>query len=49
VAVIVQQLHARYVSGKTADPRYAGLSDGVRALCGLAWQAVQKGRIDRLY
>ena len=49
VAVIVQQLYARYVSGKTTDPRYANLATGVRALCGLAWQAVQKGRIDELY
>lgn len=49
VAVIVQQLYARYVSGRTADPRYAGLIDGVRALCGLAWQSIQKRRIDDLY
>lgn len=49
VAVIVQQLHARYVSGHTSDPRYAGLDAGVRALCGLAWQSIQKGRIDELY
>jgi aminoglycoside phosphotransferase (APT) family kinase protein len=49
VAVIVQQLHARYVSGRTTDPRYANLAEGVRALCGLAWQSIQKGRIDELY
>jgi aminoglycoside phosphotransferase (APT) family kinase protein len=49
VAVIVQQLYARHVSGKTADPRYAGLIGGVRALSLLAWQAVQKGRIDDLF
>ena len=49
VAVIVQQLYARYVSGKTADPRYARLIDGVRALSLLAWQSVQKGRIDELF
>jgi len=49
VAVIVQQLHARYVSGKTADPRYANLLGGVQSLCGLAWQSIQKGRIDDLY
>ena len=49
VAVIVQQLYARYVSGKTADLRYARLIDGVRALSVLAWQAVQKGRIDDLF
>jgi aminoglycoside phosphotransferase (APT) family kinase protein len=49
VAVIVQQLYARYVSGKTADPRYAVMIGGVRALSLLAWQAVQKGRIDDLF
>ena len=49
VAVIVQQLYARYVSGKTTDPRYARMIDGVRALSLLAWQAVQKGRIDDLF
>jgi aminoglycoside phosphotransferase (APT) family kinase protein len=49
VAVIVQQLHARYVSGRTHDPRYAGLDEAVQALCGLAWQSIQKGRIDELY
>ena len=49
VAVIVQQLYARYVSGKTTDPRYAQMLGGVRALSLLAWQAVQKGRIDDLF
>jgi len=49
VAVIVQQLYARYVSGKTADPRYARLIDGVRALSLVAWQSIQKGRIDELF
>ena len=33
VAVIVQQLHHRYVSGKTEDPRYARPAGGIRALC----------------
>ena len=49
VAVIVQQLYARFVAGKTADPRFARLIDGVRALSQVAWQSVQKGRIDRLF
>jgi len=49
VAVIVQQLHARYVSGRTSDARYAGLLDGVRALTRMAWQSAQKGRIDDLW
>jgi aminoglycoside phosphotransferase (APT) family kinase protein len=49
VAVIVQQLYARYVSGRTTDPRYAGLIDGVRALSGLASRAIERGRIDDLH
>ncbi len=49
VAVIVQQLHARYVRGSTTDPRYADLIVAVRALCGLAWQSIQQRRIDGLY
>jgi aminoglycoside phosphotransferase (APT) family kinase protein len=49
VAVIVQQLYARYVSGKTSDPRYARLIDGVRALSVLAWQSIQRRRIDELF
>jgi aminoglycoside phosphotransferase (APT) family kinase protein len=49
VAVIVQQLYARFVSGKTTDPRYALLVEGVKALNLLAWQSIQKGRIDELF
>ena len=49
VAVIVQQLYHRYVTGKTSDPRFATLIDGVRALTGLGWQAVQKRRIEDLF
>ena len=49
VAVIVQQLYARYVTGKTSDPRFAHLIDGVRALSRMAWQSVQKRRIDGLF
>jgi aminoglycoside phosphotransferase (APT) family kinase protein len=49
VAVIVQQLYARYVSGRTSDPRYAGLIEGVRALSLQARQSVQRGRIDELF
>ncbi|HET9949656.1 MAG TPA: phosphotransferase family protein [Longimicrobiales bacterium] len=48
VAVIVQQLHHRYVAGLTENPRYAGLLDGVRALCLMARRAIEEGRIDRL-
>ena len=49
VAVIVQQLYVRHVTGRTTDPRYARLIEGVRALSQVAWQATQKGRIDDLF
>jgi len=49
IAVIVQQIYARFQRGDTQDPRFASLIDGVR-LCGLmAGQAIAKGRIDRLF
>lgn len=49
LAVILQQIFARYRRGDTDDPRFAGLIDGVR-LCGrVAARAVEIGRIDRLY
>lgn len=49
LAVIVQQLYVRYRSGLTTDARFADLGAGVRALTSVAWQAVQKGRIDDLF
>lgn len=49
IAVIVQQIYARYQRGDTRDPRFASLIEGVR-LCGLvANQAIAKQRIDRLF
>jgi aminoglycoside phosphotransferase (APT) family kinase protein len=49
VAVIVQQLYHRYVTGRTADPRFERLIDGVRALSAAAWQAARKRRVDDLF
>ncbi len=49
IAVIIQQIYARYQRGDTRDRRFASLIDGVR-LCGVvASQAISKGRIDRLF
>jgi len=48
VAVIVQQLYARYVAGRTADPRFADLISGVRALSRLAARAIELDRVDDL-
>ena len=45
LAVIVQQIYARYRRGDTQDPRFAGLIDAVRACGRMAGQAIEKGRI----
>ena len=49
VAVIVQQIYYRYQKGHTQDPRFANLNFAVRMCGAFAWQAVQKGRIDKLF
>ena len=41
IAVIAQQIHARYRAGLTSDPRFARLGDAVRALGIAAEQALQ--------
>ncbi len=48
LAVVAQQIHARYVAGHTRDPRFAALGAAVRALGATAERAVALGRIDRL-
>lgn len=49
LAVIVQQIYYRYKHGHTQDSRFARLIDAVRS-CGYAGvQAIEKGRIDRLF
>jgi len=49
IAVIIQQIYARYKKGHTKDTRFAQLIHGVSA-CGLmATQAINKKRIDRLF
>ena len=49
IAVIVQQIYARYHAGHTADPRFANLIEGVRACSRTALRAATLGRIDRLF
>ena len=49
VAVIVQQLYLRYVTGRTTDPRFAHLIEGVRVLNRVACRPSKKGRIDDLF
>ncbi len=48
LAVIAQQIYARYARGLTRDKRFARLLDGVRVLGATAAKAMDRGRIDRL-
>jgi len=45
LAVIVQQIYARYVAGKTRDPRFASLNAMVDALGKRGLQVVRSGKI----
>jgi aminoglycoside phosphotransferase (APT) family kinase protein len=49
IAVIVQQIYARYRRGDTQDPRFANLIEGVKSCARTARQAVDRQRLDRLY
>mgnify|MGYP002624329123 CR=1 FL=1 len=46
LAVIVQQIYARYAAGKTGDERFAGLNKGVEALALSGFMAIQRESID---
>jgi aminoglycoside phosphotransferase (APT) family kinase protein len=48
IAVIVQQIYARYQKGLTKDPRFAQLGALVKACGHLAQRAIESKRIDRL-
>jgi aminoglycoside phosphotransferase (APT) family kinase protein len=48
IAVIVQQIYARYKAGFTRDERFASLIDAVRVLGRIATLAIEKRRIDDL-
>lgn len=45
IAVIVQQIYARYRAGKTQDPRFAGLADVVGLYGMVAAGAIEEGRV----
>ena len=49
IAVIVQQIYARYKAGHTQDPRFAKLNFAVAKLGDVAMQAIQKDKIDDLF
>jgi hypothetical protein len=44
IAVIIQQIYARYVRGHTRDARFARLNERVAALCQTALLAAERGR-----
>ncbi len=46
IAVIAQQIYYRYNKGLTTDPRFANLDKASELLCNLAYQAIQKKKID---
>jgi len=48
IAVIIQQIYARYKAGFTKDKRFAGLIFAVQVLGRMAVKVIEKGRIDDL-
>lgn len=48
LAVVAQQIYARYLAGHTRDPRFTGLGAVVSALGTLAERSISTGRIDQL-
>ncbi|MGB1217637.1 MAG: phosphotransferase family protein, partial [Saprospiraceae bacterium] len=49
VAVIVQQIYYRYSKGLTTDKKFAHLDKAAQLFCVIAWQAIQKNRIEKLF
>ena len=48
VAVIAQQIYARFVQGHTRDPRFAHLDAAVAACASTTTRVAENGRIDEL-
>jgi len=49
IAVIVQQIYYRYHKGLTNDERFANLNHATKLFCLMAWQSIQKNRIEKLF
>lgn len=49
LAVIVQQIYYRYHKGLTTDPRFAQLNKATELFITMAFQAIRKNRIERLF
>lgn len=48
-AVIVQQIYYRFHHGYTTNPKFAQFNMAAQMFSTMAWQSIQKGRIDRLF
>ena len=49
IAVIVQQIYYRYHHGMTNNPKFKYLNKSAKLLCNVAWQSIQKNKIENLY
>jgi aminoglycoside phosphotransferase (APT) family kinase protein len=49
IAVIVQQIYYRFDKGLTKDEKFKNLNKMTRLLCTIAWQSVQKNKIENLF
>jgi aminoglycoside phosphotransferase (APT) family kinase protein len=49
LAVIVQQIYYRYHKGYTTDKRFEHLNKHTQLLFTIAWQSIQKNKIDNLF
>jgi hypothetical protein len=49
IAVVVQQIYKRYKTGHSTNPKFAHMDKSVKALSVIAWQAIQKNRMEDLF
>lgn len=49
IAVVVQQIYKRYKTGHSKNPKFAHMDKAVKGLSVMAWQAVQKNKIEGLF
>ena len=49
IAVVVQQIYKRYKTGHSNNPKFANMNHAVKGLSVMAWQAIQKNRIENLF
>ena len=49
LSVIVQQIYYRYHKGYTTDKRFEHLNKHTQLLFTIAWQSIQKNKIDNLF